>query len=125
MSLYVFEADKDGKSTCEGLCANAWPPLLIPEGQTAELVLDSGLDNSLLSNTTRADGKLQVVWDKMPLYYFVRDAKVGDILGEGVKSSGDLWWLVKPTGGYLFSNGTATEEPMSDNAPANETLPSN
>ena len=25
-TLYLFEADKDGKSNCDGPCATAWPP---------------------------------------------------------------------------------------------------
>ena len=35
MSLYLFEADEGGKSTCYDACAGAWPPLLTTDAPQA------------------------------------------------------------------------------------------
>ena len=35
MTLYTFDADKDGASTCYDACATNWPPLLAAEGDAA------------------------------------------------------------------------------------------
>ena len=33
---------------------------------------------------TRADGSIQVTYVGLPLYYWVRDTKAGDVIGQGV-----------------------------------------
>jgi predicted lipoprotein with Yx(FWY)xxD motif len=38
----------------------------------------------------------------MPVYYFAKDTKAGDILGQGVD---DAWYLVSPAGEMLKSAG--------------------
>ena len=50
MTLYTFDKDSAGKSTCNGPCASNWPPLLATPGDTAHG------DYSL---TTRDDGRKQ------------------------------------------------------------------
>jgi hypothetical protein len=62
-TLYRFDEDsaKPPKATCNGDCAEAWPPLLI-----------------------KSPGKI------------AKDAKPGDILGQGVKGT---WFAVDPKGG--------------------------
>ena len=32
LTLYRFTSDPKGKSTCTGVCAKVWPPLLLPKG---------------------------------------------------------------------------------------------
>jgi predicted lipoprotein with Yx(FWY)xxD motif len=41
----------------------------------------------------RTDGTKQFAWNSMPLYYYSKDAKAGDLTGDGV---GGVWHLVKP-----------------------------
>jgi predicted lipoprotein with Yx(FWY)xxD motif len=36
----------------------------------------------------------------MPLYYYAKDKKAGDIAGQGV---GDAWYLADPAGGMIKS----------------------
>jgi len=116
ISLYAFQADVNGSSSCYDLCELAWPPVIIAEGQELPLNLESGLNSSLLSNFTREGGSTQLMWDNMPLYYFVRDNLPGEIFGQGVKSAGNVWWLVKPEGGYLFTNSTSAQDQSSNSS---------
>ena len=40
-----------------------------------------------------ADGSLQVTYNGAPLYFYAKDAKTGDTLGQG---AGNNWFVVKP-----------------------------
>lgn len=82
MTLYTFDKDADGKSMCNGKCAENWPPL------TADGAKPSG-DFSLI---TRDDGKKQVAYKGKPLYYWVKDQKPGDRTGDGVNN---VWHVAK------------------------------
>ena len=76
-TLYLFEADKGGKSSCEGPCATAWPPYLSNGAPQAAM----GATGGLVATTTRADGTTQVTYGGHPLYYFVGDKAAGDLTG--------------------------------------------
>lgn len=93
-TLYMFTADKHGKSACYGQCATYWPPLLA--GSAA--VRGSGVEASLLGTTKRRDGKLQVTYHGRPLYRFASDVKAGQTNGEGINHFGGLWWAVSRSG---------------------------
>ncbi len=85
-TLYVFAKDvaNSGKSACVDACAANWPPL----GVTATAVPLG--DYSII---TRADGSRQWAFKGLPLYYYVKDAKPGDRLGDGV---GGNWRVARP-----------------------------
>jgi predicted lipoprotein with Yx(FWY)xxD motif len=91
MSLYMFMNDAPGTSNCYDQCATNWPPLLT-EGKP---VAGEGIDATLMGTTEREDGSLQVTYNGWPLYYWVKDAQVGDVTGQGV---GDVWFVVAPDG---------------------------
>jgi predicted lipoprotein with Yx(FWY)xxD motif len=91
MTLYLYDPDKQGASTCYDQCAQAWPPLTV----TGEPVAGEGVDASLLGVTERTDGSRQVTYNKWPLYYWVKDAKAGDATGQAVKG---VWWVVDANG---------------------------
>jgi predicted lipoprotein with Yx(FWY)xxD motif len=93
-TLYEFENDKTRKSTCNGACATAWPPLLTG-GKAKRAGQAKG---SLLGTTKRRDGKLQVTYKGHPLYYFFQDMKAGDTHGEGVNGFGAQWFVLAPSG---------------------------
>lgn len=84
MTLYTFDNDKDGMSSCYDACAQNWPPLIAPEGAKAEG--DYGV-------TERKDGSYQWTYKGMPLYTWAQDAKPGDITGDGVKG---VWHAAQP-----------------------------
>jgi predicted lipoprotein with Yx(FWY)xxD motif len=89
--LYMFNPDNRGESVCYDQCAAAWPPTLTTGKPTA----GTGADASLLGTTTRTDGKIQVTYNKYPLYTFAFDAKPGDTNGQAVKS---IWWVLNAAG---------------------------
>lgn len=92
MTLYLFEKDERGRSTCHGACAEAWPPLLT-EGDP---VAGAGVDADKLSTMRREDGSRQVTYGGWPLYRFVRDAAPGDTNGQDVEGFGAEWYMVSP-----------------------------
>jgi predicted lipoprotein with Yx(FWY)xxD motif len=100
-ALYLFEADKGDKSTCNGACAAAWPPLTTDGAPKA----GDGVQASLLGTTKRDDGKMEVTYDGHPLYYFANDTAPGDIKGQGVDAFGAEWYVVGSNGKKLEDEG--------------------
>jgi predicted lipoprotein with Yx(FWY)xxD motif len=90
MTLYLFEADADGASTCYDECAATWPAL-IADAPTA----GDGVDEGLLGTTERDDGEIQVTYAGHPLYFYAPDEAPGDTLGQEV---GDVWYVVDASG---------------------------
>jgi len=86
MTLYTFAKDPagSGKSVCNGPCATNWPPLIVDGSPTV-----SG-DYSVI---TRDDGKKQLAFKGMPLYYWSKDTKPGDKTGDGFLNG--AWHIVK------------------------------
>jgi predicted lipoprotein with Yx(FWY)xxD motif len=84
MTLYTFKNDKKDVSNCNDDCAKAWPPLMADGKAKAE---------GAYSIITRKDGMKQWAKDGMPLYYFVKDTKAGDVAGDGFK---DIWNAARP-----------------------------
>jgi predicted lipoprotein with Yx(FWY)xxD motif len=93
-TLYLFEADRTGMSTCNGDCAAVWPPLIAHGTPVAA----AGINQLLLTTTTRNDGSLEVVYNGHPLYYFVSDKQAGDITGEAISSFGAEWYVLSAAG---------------------------
>ncbi len=97
LTVYLFEADKGGTSTCEGACAKAWPPVTTG-GAPAALGGAVGAD---LGTIARADGTKQVTYKGHPLYFFEKDGDAGDAYGEGVTAFGAGWYVLRPNGSKL------------------------
>ncbi|MEV4758831.1 hypothetical protein AB0J86_27555 [Micromonospora sp. NPDC049559] len=95
MTLYRFDKDtaKPSKSACTGDCAKTWPPLLI---KSPGKIYPSGVDPRLVGYVERPDGTCQVTVNGWPVYYFAKDTKPGDLLGQGV---GGAWFAIGPSGG--------------------------
>lgn len=83
MTLYTFDKDTMGKSNCTGDCLGAWPALVATNGNTT-------IGN--YSTFQRTDGSYQWAVNGKPLYYFVKDKKAGDMMGDNVKN---VWHVVK------------------------------
>lgn len=96
-AVYLFMADSSGKSTCDGACAAAWPPVIATGQPTAA----GGAQASDLGTITRSDGTKQVTYDGHPLYYFQGDTGPGTDKGQGINGFGAKWWLVAPTGSSI------------------------
>lgn len=91
MTLYIFTNDGPDQSNCTAGCLKAWPPLLT----SGSPKLGDGVTASMIGNTTLADGTMIVTYNHMPLYYWAKDTKPGDITGLGV---GGVWFLVSADG---------------------------
>jgi predicted lipoprotein with Yx(FWY)xxD motif len=85
MTLYTFAKDTGGKSACNGKCAENWPPLMAASGEKG---------GKGYSTIKRDDGKMQWAYKGKPLYTWVKDAKPGDITGDGVLNG--AWHIAKP-----------------------------
>ena len=96
-TLYLFEADKNGTSTCSGACAAAWPPDTV----TGTPQAGSGVSQTLLGTIARPDGTMQVTYNGHPLYYFVADTGAGTAHGEGSKAFGAEWYVVAASGSKI------------------------
>ena len=88
-SLYLLARDRRGVSTCAGLCARVWPPLLTVDDPVA----GDGVSVEDLGTVARSDGSRQVTYDGRPLHQFSGDDKPGDANGHGM---GDVWFVVNP-----------------------------
>jgi len=91
-TLYLFMADKHGKSACYGKCATFWPPLL------GKATGGAGVKAALLGTTTRKDGTKQVTYAGHPLYFFKLDKSAGQTNGEGQDFFGGKWYGVNSAG---------------------------
>ena len=74
-TLYVFDGDSDGKSTCISECTERWRPLE---------AVDSRPFGSW-SVVDRSDGSKQWAYRGKPLYAYHGDERYGDTKGDGVK----------------------------------------
>jgi predicted lipoprotein with Yx(FWY)xxD motif len=104
MTLYAFTKDGPDQSNCTGSCLSNWPPLLTQGKPT----LGPGVDGSLIGSAKLADGNLIVTYNHMPLYYFAKDTKPGDVLGQGV---GGFWYVVSPDGKLVQPPSTTAATP--------------
>ena len=98
MTLYMFEKDKGGKSSCYGACAKVWAPLLTSGKASA----GAGVSKSKIGTTKRKDGKLQVTYGGHPLYHYDDDKKPGQTKGQGENLFGAVWYVVAPNGSVVF-----------------------
>ena len=96
-TLYLFGKDKRGKSACRGQCASFWPPLITAGRPRAK----AGAKASLLGTTRRADGRLQVTYNRHPVYRFAKDTMKGQTNGQGLNIFGARWYAVSSAGSKI------------------------
>jgi len=84
MTLYVFDRDGTGKSTCNAQCSVNWPPLIADTDATA---------SGNFSFITRDDGRQQWAYKGKPLYSWAKDKTPGDATGDGINN---VWHLAAP-----------------------------
>ncbi|MGI5505877.1 hypothetical protein [Lentzea sp. CA-135723] len=92
LTLYRFDGDtaQPPASTCDGGCAETWPPVIV-DGDTPRV---KGIDAKLLGTITRADGKKQLTVANWPQYTFKNDTKPGEAKGVTVAK-----WFATATDG--------------------------
>jgi predicted lipoprotein with Yx(FWY)xxD motif len=86
MTVYEFRKDnpQSPASACNGPCAALWPPVAAPAGFTPDPPWGA---------ITRQDGSRQLTYQGYPLYTWSKDAKPGDVTGQGFKSN---WRAASP-----------------------------
>ena len=80
-TLYAFDSDLGSAgSTCNDSCATSWPPVLVTDGEVANI--------SGLSLVTRDDESSQAAYKGRPLYFYSGDTEASDTSGQSVSG----WW---------------------------------
>src|ERR687895_2865633 len=90
---YLFTRDRGRTSACSGACASAWPPVLTK----ATPAIGPGL-RARAGTTRRRGGARQATYGGHPLYYYIGDARPGQILCQDVAEVGGTWLIVSPRG---------------------------
>jgi predicted lipoprotein with Yx(FWY)xxD motif len=98
-TLYLFEADNGTMSTCNGSCAQAWPPVTT----SGSPLPGSGATAAELATTKRQDGTTQVLYHGHPLYRYAGDTKAGDTTGQGLDQFGGKWYVLAPSGNEIVN----------------------
>lgn len=93
-TVYLFERDRGGASACAGACATYWPPVT----STGKPTAGSGVKAALLGRAKRSDGRMQVTYNRHPLYTFALDKAAGQVKGEGNLAFGAKWYGVSAKG---------------------------
>lgn len=75
MTLYTYDKDEAGKSTCIEDCAKTWSPMMAskdakPEGKWTVI--------------KREDGNAMWAYDGHPIYLYGHDANPGDVTGNNI-----------------------------------------
>jgi predicted lipoprotein with Yx(FWY)xxD motif len=97
-TIYWFAIDTPNKSNCSGTCVSFWPPL------TGKPSVASGVNvPGKWGTITRSDGTTQATLNGRPLYTYTGDTAAGQVNGNGINTSGGLWWAETPTGAKLTS----------------------
>jgi predicted lipoprotein with Yx(FWY)xxD motif len=104
-TVYLFDGDMGGQSTCSGACASAWPPLMVNGKPT----VGSGTDAALVGTAKRSDGTSQLTYNGHPVYLFAQDAKAGELKGQGVSAFGARWYVVSSAGNQITSKPPSGE----------------
>ena len=82
-TVYTFDQDAAGASSCYGDCAEEWPPVTAAAGAQPF---------GHMSVVSRTDGTQQWAYDGKPLYLYHDDDAPGDMEGDG---EGGVWHVVK------------------------------
>jgi len=90
-TLYYYKNDTARTSHCTGDCLQSWPGVMTSGAPSAG---DPSIKGKL-GWINRPDGGMQVTYNDMPLYYYSKDNKPGDTLGQG---AGGQWFVVPPDG---------------------------
>jgi predicted lipoprotein with Yx(FWY)xxD motif len=104
LTVYTYTQDAPNKSNCSGLCAKAWPPLLMAKGEKVR-----SLKGVKGIGTIPRGKKLQLTFDRKPLYLFAGDTTPGMTTGQGVANT---WFAV-------VLKAPATVTPAAAAAPGN------
>lgn len=90
MTLYTFSIDSPGNSTCDGECAQEWPPFLV--SGDSQLAVPSNASGGI--GAIMRSGKYQITYNSLPLYTYSGDNSPGDVKGNKMTSFSGIWSAV-------------------------------
>lgn len=91
-TVYMFVKDKPGESNCYDACAEVWPPFITSEKPRK----GEAVNKAMVDTIIRKDGRLQVTYNSMPLYYYVKDQSADSTAGQDLTDR--FGYLVAPSG---------------------------
>jgi predicted lipoprotein with Yx(FWY)xxD motif len=90
-TVYAFTKDSKGTTVCYDKCEQSWPPVV----SLGQATLKDGVDSAMIGSVQRKDGTMQVTYNGIPLYYYIKDQTPGSTAGQAV---GEVWFVVTPDG---------------------------
>jgi predicted lipoprotein with Yx(FWY)xxD motif len=88
-ALYYWSREKkDFKVRCTGACAKAWPPLVVRSANAVPKHVGGIMGT--FGTVTRPDGKLQVTFNRLPVYTYAHEGP-NQVLCDNV----DGWFVVR------------------------------
>lgn len=102
LTLYAFSRD-NGKSRCYGRCQKTWLPLIAH----GKVVAASGshVQQAKLGTVRRANGQLQVTYNRQPVYQYRSDTRPGQTKGANQYQYGGDWEVMGASGSTLPPGG--------------------
>ncbi len=85
MTLYTYDKDTVGQSSCYGDCAQYWHPYLSN---------GTSMPSGKMTLVTRTDGSQQWAYDGKPLYTFTQDTTAGQVNGNDFHNN---WHVIAST----------------------------
>jgi predicted lipoprotein with Yx(FWY)xxD motif len=107
LTLYHLTGERNGAIKCRATCLKFWPPLIVSAGSKPHA--GTGISAAKLATVKRPDGRLQVTYNRMPLYRFASDKKAGQTNGEAIPDgAAGTWYAVSPAGSIVKPRATTT-----------------
>jgi predicted lipoprotein with Yx(FWY)xxD motif len=98
-TLYLFAGDRPNVGTVSAAGLAIWPPFTAPALPRAT----GGVAAGQLGTATGTSGATQITYNGHPLYYYVRDHKPGQILGQALNQFGARWYVLSAAGAAITS----------------------
>ena len=99
-ALYVFPPDRASRVSCTGDCADGWPPLVVPDGDS--VAAGDGVRADLVGTMPAHGGKRVVTYHGWPLYTYTGDIDPGQATGQDIDLNGGDWYVLRPSGQPLI-----------------------
>jgi predicted lipoprotein with Yx(FWY)xxD motif len=96
-SLYTFDADAAGASSCNGACLANWPALLADDNDVAEAPY-----SIITRSMGTAPNARQWAYQGKPLYFYIGDTAAGQTNGKSIAN----WRLARPMPVQVKSNAS-------------------
>jgi predicted lipoprotein with Yx(FWY)xxD motif len=103
-TVYDLTGDSKAHPECKAsnMCFTFWPPVKVSSAK--QLSKAPGINGKL--GVWKRNGFNQVTLNGHPLYRFSGDSRKGTASGEGIKSFGGTWHVIKASGSSGGSGGT-------------------